>query len=75
MKVRYRPGGPNSTVGNTYTVEVIRFRTIEDDMVKYPMLKEVLIKYQDGKTEWVNGLKFLNGLDNLKRGAVDKQIK
>lgn len=73
MKVNYRPGTPDGKVGSTFRVEVVKIVTMENPHIKMPMLKEVQIKYKDGKREWISGEKFLNGID-MVQPAVSKQI-
>ena len=58
MKVKYTPGTPNGLVGKTYTVEVIAIEMAKVKFNQLPYLKQVKIKYKDGKTEWVDAMKF-----------------
>lgn len=66
MKVSYTPGTEDGLVGKTYKVEVIGFTMFNDRFIKYPMIKEVKIKYEDGKVEDVDANKFYSSLQNNK---------
>ena len=66
MTVKYTPGNNEGLVGKTYKVEVIGFTMFNDRFIKYPMIKEVLIKYEDGRVEKVDANKFYNSLQSNK---------
>jgi|LauGreDrversion4_2_1035121.scaffolds.fasta_scaffold502725_2 hypothetical protein len=62
MRVKYTPGTPEGLVGKTYNVEVIGIRMHDVPFVTYPIVKSVMIKYEDGETEWVEGYKFYSSI-------------
>jgi protein-L-isoaspartate O-methyltransferase len=67
MKVKYTPGTPEGLVGKTYTVEIIGMRISKFRAVlNKPMIQEVRIKYKDGKTEWIDGMKFFSDTQTNK---------
>lgn len=66
MKARYTPGNPDGTVGKSYIVEVIGLKWAKVKHIELPVVKEIHIKYKDGKTEWVNGMKFYNSTIRTK---------
>ena len=63
MKIKYTPGTPNGLVGKTYKVEVIEMVIRKAKYIEHPLLAEVKIKYEDGKTEWVSGNKLFSSID------------
>lgn len=71
MIVKYTPGTPEGLVGKTYKVEIVKMVTISNRHVLYPMVKEVQIKYEDGKKEWISGDKFYNKVD-MEQKVVEK---
>lgn len=58
MKVKYTPGNPDGTIGKTYNVEIIGISWGKVPHLELPVTRLVKIKYENGKTEWVNGMKF-----------------
>lgn len=58
MEVKYTPGTPDGLVGKTFKVEVVALHVVRVPHIDEPILKKVKIKYEDGKTEWVDGMKF-----------------
>ena len=62
MKIKYTPGTPDGLVGKTYSVEIVEIETVETKYIAHPLLRQVKIKYEDGKTEWIGGTKLLNSL-------------
>ena len=69
MKAQYTPGNPDGTVGKTHTVEVIGIKWASVRHLELPVVREVHIKYKDGKTEWVNGMKFYK--DTIRTKFID----
>ena len=64
MKVKYTPGTPDGLVGKTYKVEIVGIKMLDVPHISYPIVREVKIKYDNGKTEWIDGNKlYLNILD------------
>lgn len=72
MKVKYTPG-ENGLVGKSYKVEIVAMELLESDYIKRPMLDMVKIKYENGKTEWINGFKLFNSIDMVQK-AVSKRV-
>lgn len=66
MKVRYTPG-ENGLVGKTYKVEILAIEIREARHIDLPLLKQVKIKYEDGKTEWIDGFKLFNSVHNSQK--------
>jgi hypothetical protein len=67
MKVKYTPGTPEGLVGKTHTVEIIGMRISKFRAVlNKPLIQEVRIKYKDGKTEWIDGMKFFSDTQTNK---------
>ena len=66
MKVKYTPGTPEGLNGKTHTVEVIGIKMHRIPFISAPVIKSVLIKYEDGKTEWVDGMKFYSDTQTNK---------
>ena len=64
MKTKYTPGTPDGMVGKTYKVEVIGLKIVQVKYTELPLIKEVRIKYKDGETEWIDGMKFFNDTDS-----------
>ena len=62
MKIKYTPGTPEGLVGKTFKVEIVEIETCESRFIAHPLLRQVKIKYEDGRTEWVGGAKLLNSL-------------
>lgn len=63
MKVRYTPS-ENGLVGKTHKVEIVKIQINRAMHIDCPLLKQVKIKYEDGKTEWVDGMKLFNSVHN-----------
>ena len=63
MKIKYTPGTPEGLVGKTYKVEIVEMVMREAKYIQHPLVSEVKIKYEDGKTEWISGTKLLNLID------------
>jgi len=63
MKIKYTPGTPEGLVGKTFKVEIVEIEMCESKYIAHPLLRQVKIKYEDGKTEWVGGTKLLNSID------------
>lgn len=74
MKIKYTPGTDNGLVGKTYTVEIVSMEIIEATHINYPLLRQVKIKYDDGRTEWVSGIKLFNSTDNTQRALVKRVV-
>lgn len=69
MKTKYTPGTEDGLVGKTFDVEIVGMRLAKNSLIAYPMIREVKLKYKDGKTEWVPAAKFYNsaaGTRNLE---------
>ena len=66
MKVRYTPGTPEGLNGKTYKVEIIGIQMHKVPFISEPVLKQVRIKYEDGKTEWVYASKFYSSILDTK---------
>jgi hypothetical protein len=66
MKVKYTPGTPDNKVGKTYKVEIVGIEMRKAPFINYPVVSQVKIKYEDGKTEWVNGTKFYSDILDTK---------
>ena len=66
MKAKYTPGTPDGLVGKTHSVEVIGIKMGKVKFNSIPHVMEVQIKYADGKTEWVDGMKFYDDTNNTK---------
>jgi hypothetical protein len=62
MKVKYTPGTPDGKVGKTYKVEIIGIQMRKAPFIKFPVVSEVRIEYEDGKREWVDGAKFYSDI-------------
>ena len=67
MKVKYTPGTPDGLVGKTHTVEIIAVDLHKVPFIGQPVLKQVQIKYKDGKTEWIDGMKLIDSVNNNSR--------
>ena len=52
MKIKYTPG-ENGLVGRTHTVEIVSIELLEVNHIDCPLLRQVKIKYEDGKTELI----------------------
>ena len=72
MKVKYTPG-ENGLVGRSYKVEIVQIQLLEANHIDRPLLDKVRIKYEDGKTEWVDGFKLFNSIDMVQK-AVSKRV-
>lgn len=66
MKVKYTPG-ENGLVGKTHKIEILAIELRESRHIDYPLLKQVKIKYADGKTEWISGNKLFHSVDNSQK--------
>ena len=60
MKTKYTPGTKDGLVGKTHPVEVVGISLAKVQFGALPLVRAVKIKYKDGKTEWVDGMKFYN---------------
>ena len=58
MKTKYTPGTPDGLVGKTFNVEIIGLRLAKVKYNELPLVKEVRIRYENGTTMWVDGMKF-----------------
>lgn len=67
MKIKYTPGTPEGLVGKTYKVEVVEMVMREAKYIAHPLITEVKIKYEDGKTEWISGNKLLDSMDMTQK--------
>jgi len=63
MKVKYTPGTPKGLVGRTYKVEIIQMVMREAKFIEHPLITDVKIKYENGKTEWISGDKLFSSID------------
>ena len=72
MKVKYTPG-ENGLVGRTFKVEIVSIEIGEAKHIARPLLHNVLIKYEDGKTEWITGQKLFDSIDNTQK-SVKKRV-
>jgi hypothetical protein len=66
MKVKYTPGTPDGLVGKTHTVEIISVDLHKVPFIGQPVLKQVQIKYEDGRTEWIDGSKLTSSVNNSR---------
>ena len=67
MKVKYTPGTPEGLVGKTHTVEIIGLKISKiRGVLNKPLIQEVRIKYKDGKTEWIDGMKLYSDTQTNK---------
>lgn len=66
MNVRYTPG-ENGLVGKTYNIEILSIQLHRARHIDFPLLKQVKIKYEDGKTEWIDGFKLFDSVDNSQK--------
>ena len=66
MKAKYTPGTPDNKVGKTYNVEVLEFNMAKVPHITEPIIKSVRIKYEDGKKEWIDGMKFFSDIRDNK---------
>ena len=67
MKIKYTPGTPDGLVGKTYSVEIVEVEIREAKYIAHPLLSQVKIKYEDGKTEWISGTKLLDSLHTRQK--------
>lgn len=68
MKVKYTPG-ENGLVGKTYNVEIINMDLLKVEHVNKILLNTVTIKYEDGRTETINGGKLFNSIDMFQKSV------
>lgn len=66
MKIRYTPG-ENGLVGETHKVGIVSIELRKARHIDLPLLKRVKIKYEDGKTEWIDGFKLFDSVDNKEK--------
>lgn len=72
MKVKYTPG-ENGLVGKSYKIEVVAMELLESEHINRPMLGQVKIKFENGKTEWISGAKLFNSIDMVQK-AISKKV-
>lgn len=72
MKVKYTPG-ENGLVGRSYKVEIVEMYLLESEHINRPMLGDVKIKYEDGRTEWITGQKLFDSND-MRQRFVHKRV-
>lgn len=72
MKVKYTPG-ENGLNGKTYTVEITALELVEAKHIDCPLVRQVRIKYEDGTSEWISGVKLFNSTD-MKQRALSKRV-
>jgi hypothetical protein len=73
MKVRYTPGTSDGLVGKAYNVEIVNISLIETQFVSQPILDQVTIRYEDGKTETISGAKLFDSI-NMVQTSVSKRV-
>ena len=66
MKTKYTPGTPEGLVGKTHSIEVVGIEMAKIKFNELPLIKRVRIKYKDGKTEWISGMKFYDNTSRTK---------
>jgi hypothetical protein len=66
MKVKYTPGTPDGLVGKTFNVEIVSLNMVKIPFINEPVLKSVKIKYEDGRSEWVDAMKFYSDVRDNK---------
>lgn len=69
MKVKYTPGTPDGLVGKTYKVEIVEMTIIRSKRITAPLLKSLIIKYEDGVIEEISGHKLIDSID-MKQTTV-----
>lgn len=72
MRVKYTPG-ENGLVGRSYKVDIVQITLLESKHINRPMLGEVKIKFEDGKTEFISGQKLFDSIDMHQR-FVKKRV-
>jgi hypothetical protein len=66
MKVKYTPGTSDGLVGKTFKVEIVGMHMKKTPLVLFPVLSSVKIRYESGKTEWVNATDFYKNIESTK---------
>jgi hypothetical protein len=73
MKIKYTPGTPEGLNGKTYKVEIVAIEILEAKHIDSPLLRQVKIKYENGKTEWISGVKLFDSIDMIQK-SVSKRV-
>jgi len=62
MKIKYTPETQTleGLPGKTHTVEIIAIDIRKAPFIHLPVLANVQIRYENGDSEWVEGIKFFN---------------
>lgn len=74
MKLKYTPGTEEGLVGKTFDVEIIATEVAKAKHISHPLLLSVLIKFEDGTTQWISGSKLYDSTDMVSPAIIKRTL-
>ena len=71
MKIKYT-AGENGLNGKTHNVEIVSIEIVKAKHIDLPLLSQIKIKYENGKTEWIDGNKLFHSIDSRTKRVTTK---